>query len=299
MEMIKRSSLFTGDEITKSDRSLHAPSNFAKQNLLYVQEVGTLQSLQPHKCVREKLDSFLFVVVLEGKGSMDIAGRHYDMQTGSCALVDCMEHYEHISDEQDAWKLAWVHFNGNSARSFYELFMKYNKGKNMFYISNTERLTNVIEELKGRQVEKNLLSEIACGELLMHLLYMVLEIVAGTTAALESESEKQMAGEIREFINEQYIEKNVFELLQDSFARPMPELNRIFFGVYGINIEEYISNRRYNAAKELLRFSVKSLETVAEESGIGDRIVMQQLFRENEGMSAEEYREKWAGWVRN
>lgn len=297
--MIKKDGLFSNEGMTQSDRCLHTPSAFARQNLLYVQEVGRLQSLKPHRCIREKLDSFLFVVVLEGRGSMEIAGRHYEMETGSCALVDCMEHYEHISDGQDAWKLAWVHFNGNSARKFYELFLKYNKSKNVFCVPNTERLTNVVENLKRRQVGKNLLPEIACGELLLHLLYIVLETVAGTAATLESESEKQMAGEIREFINEQYIEKNVFELLGDSFAKPVPELNRIFVGAYGISIEEYISNRRYNAAKELLRFSVKPLETVAEESGLGDWIVMQQMFRENEGMTAEEYREKWAGWVRN
>lgn len=115
----------------------------------------------------------------------------------------------------------------------------------------------------------------------------------------ESESEQQAAGEIREFINEQYVEKNVFTLLEEAFSKSISDLNAIFGKAYGISMEEYISNRRYNAAKELLRFSVKSMEAVAEESGIGDLIAMQQLFRDNEGMSAEEYRKKWAGWVRN
>ena len=63
-------------------------------------------------------------------------------------------------------------------------------------------------------------------------------------------------------------------------------------------MEEYISSRRFNAAKELLRFSIKPVEKVAKEAGIGDMIVMQQMFRENEGMTAEEYRAKWAQWVR-
>lgn len=296
--MIKKNNLFANDEMTRSERCLHAPGNFAKQNLLYVQEVGTLQSLQPHRCIREKLDSFLLLIVIEGKGCLEISGKHIDIEVGQCAWIDCMEHYEHISDADNAWKLAWVHFNGNSARSFYELFMKYNNGKNEFCASNVESLTNIIKELRSRQKEKNLLSEIACGELLLHLLYMVLETVAGNSA-LESESERQMAGEIREFINEQYVEKNVFELLEDVFAKGVPELNKVFGGAYGISMEEYISNRRYNAAKELLRFSVKSLEAVAQESGIGDLIAMQQLFRDNEGMSAEEYRQKWAGWIRN
>lgn len=296
--MIKKNNLFTNDELTKSDRCLHTPGNFAKQNLLYVQEVGTLQSLQPHRCVREKLDSFLLLVVTEGKGSLEIAGKHVDVKAGDCAWIDCMEHYEHISDEDDGWKLAWVHFNGRSARSFYELFLKYNQNNNVFHASNVDSFTDIIKELRNRQTEKSLLAEIACGKLLLHLLYTVLETVAGASA-LESESEKQIAGKIRAFINEQYVEKNVLISLGDTLAKGVEELNDIFYRAYGISLEEYISNRRYNAAKELLRFSVKPMEAVAEESGIGDIIAMQQLFRDNEGMSAEEYRKKWAGWVRN
>lgn len=296
--MIKKNNLFVNDEMTRSDRCLHAPGNFAKNNLLYVQEVGTLQSLQPHRCVREKLDSFLLMIVTEGKGSLAIGGKHVDVEAGDCAWIDCMEHYEHISDADNAWKLAWVHFNGRSARSFYELFLKYNQNANVFHVSNVVSFTDTIKELRSKQAEKNVLSEIVCGELLLHLLHMVLGTIAGASMA-ESESEQQAAGEIREFINEQYVEKNVFTLLEEAFSKSISDLNAIFGKAYGISMEEYISNRRYNAAKELLRFSVKSMEAVAEESGIGDLIAMQQLFRDNEGMSAEEYRKKWAGWVRN
>ena len=55
--MIKKNSLFSTEGMTKSDRCLHTPGVFAKQNLLYIQEVGRLESLQPHRCIREKLDS--------------------------------------------------------------------------------------------------------------------------------------------------------------------------------------------------------------------------------------------------
>ena len=88
-------------------------------------------------------------------------------------------------------------------------------------------------------------------------------------------------------------------MLQESFAKPVSVLNELFLPTYGISIEEYISNRRYNLAKELLRFSIKSVEQIAEETGIGDMVVLQQMFRENESVTAEEYRKKWAGWVRN
>lgn len=295
--MVKKDDIYTTVTMTKSERYLHTPGIFAKQNLLYVQEVGQLESLQPHSCVREKLDSFLILVVLEGKGTLTIDGKEMAVVKGDCAWIDCMKHYEHISDEKDAWKLAWVHFNGKSARAFYELFIKLNHSQVVFHVENTQEWLAVIKDIMACQREKSILSELVCGEQLMHLLNKVIRCAADA-AVLKNEQDKPAATEIREFINEQYAEKNVLELVANEFGKTMDDIRASFKNAYGISIEEYISRRRYNAAKELLRFSVKPMEEVAEETGIGDLIPMQQMFIQNEGMSADEYRKRWAGWIR-
>lgn len=295
--MIKRDGLFSEESVTRSDRSLHTPSAFARQNLLYVQEVGRLESLTPHRCIRENLDSFLFLVVLEGKGSLDIEGKHYEIGKGDCALIDCMKHYEHISDEKEAWKLAWVHFNGNAARGYYELFMKYNGGVNVFETNETSSWDTLIGALRDVQKEKNLQAELHCGELLMKLLNSIIDSVA-SVSVIASEQEKQIVNELRELLNEKYAESDVLQTVENTLGEGLQELGNKFANQFGISIEEYISNRRFNASKEMLRFSIRPVEEVAKESGIGDMITMQQLFCENEGMTVEEYRAKWAAWIR-
>lgn len=67
--MVKSEELFATEGMTSSDRSLHTPGNFARQNLLYVQEVGRLKSLKPHICAREDLESYLIMIVLDGRGA--------------------------------------------------------------------------------------------------------------------------------------------------------------------------------------------------------------------------------------
>lgn len=295
--MLKRDDIYTTVTMTESERYLHTPGSFARQNLLYVQEVGHLKSLQPHRCVREKLDSFLILVVLEGKGRLKIGDKKITVSKGDCAWIDCMGHYEHISDEQDAWKLAWVHFNGKSARPFYELFVKLSQTKPIFHVDNIEEWFSIIQDIMACQREKSVLSELECGEQLIHLVNKAIKCVADFSV-LENEEEKLATTEVREFINKQYAEKNVLELVANEFGKIWEDVGAAFKNAYGISIEEYISRRRYNAAKELLRFSVKPLEEVAAESGIGDLIFMQQMFIQNDGMSAEEYRKKWAGWIR-
>ena len=294
--MIKGDGLFSRENVTQSDRSMHTPGAFAKQNLLYVQEVGRLQSLTPHRCIRENLDSFLFLMVLEGKGCLDIEGKHYEVKQGDCALIDCMKHYEHMSDEQDAWKLAWVHFNGHGARGYYELFNKYS-GSDVFTVSDINGWNQLIGDLLEKQNDKSLIAELSCGESLLRLMNSIINCVAGDVV-VEGENSRLRANEIREYLNEKYADGNVLEALETDFEQTITVLNTGFSKCYGISIEEYVGNRRLNAAKELLRFTIKPIEEVAIESGIGNRIVMQQLFREKEGLSAEEYRAKWAQWIR-
>lgn len=294
---MKKGSLFSSGGLTESERYIHTPSMFAKQNLLYVQEVGRLLSLKPHKCVRQNLDSYLFMMVLEGKGCLDMNGKHYEISKGCCALIDCMEHYEHVSDEQNAWKLAWVHFNGHAAKSYYELFLKNNKESNVFRVEDVEGWNSIIGELMAKQSERNLQAELQSGEMLLRLMNSVIDRVANV-AIIASEQENQKLIELRELLNEQYAEAKVLQIIEESFGEEAKWLSNRFYEKFGISIEEYISNRRLNAAKELLRFSIKPIEEIAKESGIGDMIVMQQMFRECDGMTAEEYRMKWAQWVR-
>lgn len=298
--MIKQDAFFsnTNDEMTRSDRSLHTPGSFAKQNLLYVQEVGRLQSLKPHRCVREGLSSFLFLVVLEGCGELVIEGHTISVKAGNCALIDCMQHYEHISDESDAWKLAWVHFNGNSAKAYYDLFLKYNAGNNVFAVQEIDGWDRIIGELLEKQNDRSLNAELRCGQILLNLVNNIIEEVAGNIVTAQNSDEKQKYQEMREYLNENYALPDVLKNLCIAYGDKLDSLNNGFYKLFGIRLEEYVSSRRLNAAKELLRFSIKPMEEVAAESGIGDLIALQQIFRDREGMSAEEYRMKWAQWIK-
>ena len=44
--------------VSNSSRILATPTSFAKNNFLYVQEVGSLQSVSPHISRRDNLESF-------------------------------------------------------------------------------------------------------------------------------------------------------------------------------------------------------------------------------------------------
>lgn len=295
--MIQKEGLFATNGITQSDRCMHTPGSFARQNLLYVQEAGTLQSLWPHRCARETVGSFLFLVVLGGKGYLKTCREDAEVREGVCALIDCMEPYEHISDEKEAWRLSWVHFNGKAARGYYELFLNFNGNRNVFHAGTAEEWGTLIRDIREEQREKSLLAELRSGEMLLHLMNRIIGYVLNP-GVVEVQKDGGRANGIRQLLNEKFMQKSILALLAETFSEPVSALNELFMKDYGISIEEYIGTRRYNLAKELLRFSIMPVEQVAEESGIGDMVAMQQMFQGNEGMAAEEYRRKWAGWIR-
>lgn len=289
-------SLFSKENVTRSERSLHTPGAFAKQNLLYVQEVGRLESLTPHRCIRENLDSYLFMIVLEGKGTLEVQGQEYEIAKGNCAFLDCMKHYEHISDEQDAWKLAWVHFNGITAKAYYDLFYKYQQ-ENVFKVKDIDDWNVLIGKLLEKQKDKSFLAELGSAEILLQLLNKVIETVVDKDT-LKAEEFKQKNQTIREFLNEDYANQNVLKALEMSIGSKVDTLNEDFSRYYGIGIVEYLENKRLNVAKELLRFTIKTTEEIAVESGIGSCEMMERMFVDKEGVTPQDYREKWAQWIR-
>lgn len=289
--------LFSASGITDSTRMIHTPGEFARKNLLYVQEVGRLKSLQPHQSTREKLDSFLLIGLLSGEGTVTVGNTDYAVKKGDCVFINCMEKYVHESSENNPWELAWVHFNGSSAKAYFDLFMEKNGNNPVFVPKSVKEFEKRIKKLMEWQKEKDLESELESGSLLLDLLNMTV------TSALHSEKlvveeAYEIYNAIREYVNDNYMRAGLMEIIVEEFGSTEEEINTGFQKAYGIELRDYILNRRFTAAKELLRFTIKPVKEIVEESGIGNSDLFRRLFLDGEGMSAEEYRNKWAQWVK-
>lgn len=290
------STLFTTKGVTDSNRILHTPGAFAKKNLLYVQEVGKLKSLKPHKSQRENLDSYLFLSVLSGDGVITINGMDYEVRKGDCAFINCKMSYSHESSEKNPWELMWVHFNGNIVAEYFNLFVEHNKDCGIFRPSSLKEVTEIIDNLMSCQKEKDFKSELLSGEYLLQVVNFCLLSVMHQKD--EYETYRTLCKEIREYINENYQRQTIIQVLEEKYQMNAEELDSYFQKMYGIALRDYIINRRFTAAKELLRFTIKPIEEVIEESGIQSEDLFYRLFQDGESMTAEEYRMKWSQWVK-
>lgn len=295
--MTTNTTLFTTTGVTDSDRILHTPGVFAKKNLLYVQEVGKLKSLKAHKSQRKNLESFLFLSILNGEGIVTINEKKYKVKKGDCVFINCKEDYSHESSDKNPWELMWVHFNGSMAAAYFDMFKEQNENHNHFRPKALKDAQNIISGLMKYQKEKDFESELMSGELLLQLLNFCLISVIYKDKE-NHERNRVLCREVREYINENYQEKELVSIITGKYDLPEEELDAYFQKMYGIALRDYIINRRFTVAKELLRFTIKPANDIIEESGIRNEDLFRKLFQDGEGMTAEEYRMKWSQWVK-
>lgn len=302
-------SLFGTEGITKSNRALHTPSGFAKKNLSYIQEVGRLKSLKPHSSIRENLESFLLFLVLDGEGSVVYQDNTYPVKKGELVFIDCRMRYEHKSSEDHPWELLWVHFNGSLPQACYPIFYEKNDRSPVLRPqTGLAPYQEIMERLMEQQKERELLAEMQSSQELSALMFSCIgEVIhnaaanapAGEAGAEEDILRKEDYEGIREYINEHFGDAGLESALAIQFGTGQQELSRAFEKKYGITLDAYIANRKFNKAKELLRFTIKPVEEIVAESGIGNEDIFRQLFLDNEEMTPEEYRRKWAQWIKS
>ena len=279
---------YATSDIIKSHRVLNTPSEFARENLFYVQEVGYLKSLKSHTSRREHLNSYLFFTVLSGSGQFTYCGRQHTLHANDCIFIDCNRPYSHCSSETDPWELMWVHFNGRQAScyyGFYESILPH-------AVFHTELQTDFITTLQTViQLQKinDLRSEFLISKLLTDLLTLC--ITRNDSASSQESTEK--LEQVRDYLDVHFAEKISLDSLAEEFYISKFYLAREFKKYYGVTIGDYLRTRRVTHAKELLRFTDKPIDEIAGLCGIPDSNYFSKMFRKSEGYSASEYRKKW------
>lgn len=276
-------------EVTDSNRIICTPSTFAKETLWYVQEIGTLKSLKPHTSQREGLDSYLFMIVLSGKGSFTYDEKEITLYSNDIIFIDCKKKYSHRSSSTDPWELIWVHFNGVLIENYYKLYYK----KSGSFSLNSEKPSDLIDillQLIDMTIYENTTTELLCSNLLNSLVTKTL-----TLSDENSKSKYKNIVQIKKYIDENFQNQLTLDMIAEAFFVSKYHMSREFKKKYGITINNYITNKKTTLAKELLRFTDKSINEISILCGINDNSYFNKVFKKVEKLSPSEYRITWKG----
>ena len=283
---------YTNSEVTSTRRIITTPDDFARRNFFYVQEAGYLQSLKPHESRRRGLDSYLFIIILSGQGTVQYNGVSHSVKAPDCILLDCHSEYSHKSSEEEPWELMWIHFNGPHAGYYYEYFSE--RHDNIFRIPDTASVTESIKQIIALNETHTADSALITSRIITDLL---------TTAITSGSAQKENGSQpvtaklnaVISYIDEHFTEKLSLDELSSGFYISKFYLSHAFKKEYKMTIMQYIMMKRISLAKEKLRYSSDSIEEIAASCGITDASYFNKVFRKAEGMTASQYRSTWKG----
>ena len=287
---------FQNDKSVDSNRILYTTSPFAREDLLHLQEIGSLKAIKPHTSQRSNLESFLFFVVKDGEGTLGYGDREYILHPGDCVFIDCRLPYYHSTDKS-LWSLSWIHFNGPSMQGIYQKYIE-RGGSPVFSPKNLHQFTEAFDALFSICTTSDYLKDMRINEHLSGLLTKIMEHSWNPeseqpTSIKRGDSMRFSLNDVRAYLDDHFKEGVSLEELSENFYINKYHLARIFKKYYGDTILNYIIKLRITASKELLRFTSYSIDAISEQCGFEDANYFSRVFKKIEGISPSEYRRRW------
>ena len=273
-----------------SNRILHTPSEFARENLLYLQEIGQVHARQPHISTHPDLASYLFIIVLSGSGRLSYLGEEYKLSRGDCVLINCKNEYFHESSD-DLWTIRWIHFYGPTAPGIYRKYME-RGGEVLFHPETMGDFVNCWEKLFELAASDDHIKDMRINEHLSALCCLLMAESWHPESRIPGK-ERQSLLEIQKYLKDHLSEKITLTMLSEKFYVNKYYLTRLFRNEYGLTVGSYLLQTRISHAKELLRFSGLSIEEISERCGITPLYYFSRIFKQVEGISPMDYRKKW------
>lgn len=284
-------SFFQGTFV-QSRRIIYTPTNFAKNNLLYLQEVGELRALKPHTSSRDGMKSFLFFIVTEGSGTLLYEGKEYALHAGDCVFIDCKKAYSQSSSEEDLWSLKWAHFYGFNLNGIYEKYVE-RGGQPAFTPQSSPNISELLTQMLDLAESGDHIRDMKLNEKITSLLTLVMAESWHPESSARVGLKKQSLYYIKNYLEEHYRERLTLDSLSERFYINKFYMSRMFREQFGATVLSYLDQVRVTHAKQLLRFSDLTIEAIGREVGIEDGAYFNRVFKKVEGVSPGEYRRMW------
>ncbi len=284
-----QTSMFHGD-LVSSSRILYTPSAFARTSLIHLQEIGRLEAKQPHTSKRDHLMSFLFFIVLTGSGTLEYHETVHRLQAGDCVFLDCRSPYSHQTSE-NLWQLKWIHFYGPNMADIYDKYTE-RGGRTAFHPVSLHPYEQLLDDLYQTADSSDYIRDMRIYEKITGLLTLLME-ESWHPENRNLSAKKQNLLLVKEYLDTHFHEKILLDQLAETFYINKYYLTRVFREQFGLSISNYLLQLRVTRAKQLLRFTDRTIESIGAECGMEDGNYFARMFRRVEGMSPSQFRRSW------
>lgn len=250
-----------------------------------------MEALKPHTSSRDNLQSYLFFYVESGAGKLIYQGNEYELKEGDCVFIDCQLPYSHSTDT-NLWTLSWIHFYGSTMQSIYEKYLERGGGP-VFRPEDLSPFQHLHKTLYNIASSDDYIRDMKINGELNDLLTLLMNESWHPEERRVPDLKRENINLIKQYLDEHYDEKITLDDLTECFFISKYYLTRVFRKQFGTSISNYLLSIRITKAKQMLRFTDETVENIGYKCGLGAPHYFSRTFKQVEGISPSEYREKW------
>ena len=267
---------------SKSDIYYNTPSDWARSHLFYVEMGGYFVCDNQYLIDRRGFDSYLLFFTVKGSGTIETPLGTSRCGEGEVSLINCND--PHIYYANDYWEFMWFHFNGNHSRQIVEMVLS--RQINNVRIPETSLSLRYFELITKKHIGKSINEEIMVSA---YVQYILAEMIAysGNTVKLQRTNR---INEAIAYIEQHYPENIVIDDIANALNISRSSFSHEFKRETGFSPYEFITNKRINRSKELLKMTEMSVGDIANTVGFNSQANFIKIFRERNGMTPNAFR---------
>lgn len=270
---------------------LNVPSDFARANLIYLQEIGEQHLKDSFTNEGKEVSSYLFFIVTDGMGKLEYEGVSYIISSGHCVFLDCRKTFCYYPID-DVLTVAYIHFAGFHMEEIYKEFM--DQGVPCFrsygpkvYIQEWQRIYDMMASEYSSFIARDMEIYAALISLVTNLIKLRENIRIPTRRA----SHKRNLSDVKEYLEKNYQDKISLDDLSETFFINKFYLTRLFREQYGVSVNDYLIQVRLSHAKSLLKSANIPIKKISSDCGFKNTNYFYKVFRKREGVSPGEYQQ--------
>lgn len=262
---------------------VYSPSKNAREMFLYPLQCGRFIYEPGYSLRRESFDSFLLMYVEKGAFTLETGDQSCTVGPGQFVLLDCYASHGYCT--RDGWTCLWCHFDGVTARHWYENITS--RFGNVITLPDAQPVTGKLSAIYSAFSSGGVVREPLLSKYLTDILTAILLYTPSDAAADARFSAVETAAT---YISEHFAEKLTVEGLAAMAGFSEYHFIRVFKRQTGFTPYEYIINTRMSNARYLLKNTALPVKEICFSTGFSGESSFCSAFRRVEGMTPAQYR---------
>lgn len=269
-------------------RIFETPSLTTKASFLYIQEIGLFQTFHPYYTQRKDLSSYLIILTTGGQGVLEYRDRTYALKPGDLFLIDCKDLHTYYTPKGKTWNFHWVHFHGLNAPGYYAYYK--DRISPVIAVKNTKDFAGKLQRMIDLTVHKPRLYALIVANILSDMLTELILWSNGSTRDIDA---PPYIDDMLKDMNKNFQKPLQLNHYGEQLGISPYYLSRMFKRYTGTTFQEYLIKNRLSEAKNMLRYTEKSIGSIAQAVGIDNPSHFINLFKAREGTTPHQYRIQW------